>query len=307
MAGEDAGRSRRRRVLSRVGAVAVVVAIAIGLVVVARHLDARAVLAALERARPLPIAIAAVLNFVNLACKAAFWTILVRSAARVPFDKTLRYTIVSAATSSFAPARAGDALRVLLLRREFGVPLGFLGTVVALEKIADVGALLLVAAPIPLVLASIPAWATGALRLLSAVALVAVGLAAALLRLDRVRAWLGVPQGAPGALPLGFVAALGAWLTEMAEVALVLYAVGVPVSWGSCALVLLSVNLAITVPSPGHFGTLEAGAIAALDALGVGMERATAFALLYHAMQIVPLLAVGLALGRGTAKSSVSA
>jgi hypothetical protein len=49
------------------------------------------------------------------------------------------------------------------------------------------------------------------------------------------------------------------------------------------------------VPStPAQVGALEVGALAALDLLHVGHEAALAFALLYHALQVVPLIAAGL-------------
>jgi hypothetical protein len=49
------------------------------------------------------------------------------------------------------------------------------------------------------------------------------------------------------------------------------------------------------VPStPAQVGALEVGALAALDLLHVGHEQALAFALLYHTLQVIPLIAVGL-------------
>jgi hypothetical protein len=53
--------------------------------------------------------------------------------------------------------------------------------------------------------------------------------------------------------------------------------------------------VAILIPStPGYIGALEIGALVALDLLGVPRPLGVAFALLYHAMQVVPLVLVGL-------------
>ena len=40
--------------------------------------------------------------------------------------------------------------------------------------------------------------------------------------------------------------------------------------------------------TPGHIGVLEAGAVVALTTSGVAAEPALAFALVYHAVHLVP-------------------
>jgi uncharacterized membrane protein YbhN (UPF0104 family) len=59
-----------------------------------------------------------------------------------------------------------------------------------------------------------------------------------------------------------------------------------PLEW--CA-VLVAMNLAMLVPMPGNLGTLEAGAVVGLSALGVDRTTALAFALLYRMAQSLPL------------------
>ena len=55
--------------------------------------------------------------------------------------------------------------------------------------------------------------------------------------------------------------------------------------------------MAITAPStPASVGALEVGVILATRLLGIPDEPAAALALLYHGLQIIPLLVVGLAL-----------
>jgi hypothetical protein len=85
------------------------------------------------------------------------------------------------------------------------------------------------------------------------------------------------------------------WAADLGEVMAVLYAVDIHLSVPSGLLILFMLNLAITVPStPAQAGALELGAVSALRVLHVGGEPAMAFALLYHALQILPLIAVGL-------------
>jgi uncharacterized membrane protein YbhN (UPF0104 family) len=72
-------------------------------------------------------------------------------------------------------------------------------------------------------------------------------------------------------------------------------------------LVLLSLNLAIAVPStPAQVGAFELGASAPLALLGVPPERALAFALLYHVMQALPTTLAGLPLLRAVRRSEGS-
>jgi uncharacterized membrane protein YbhN (UPF0104 family) len=82
---------------------------------------------------------------------------------------------------------------------------------------------------------------------------------------------------------------------DLVLVALCLRALGIhlpPTAW---ALVLLSVNFAILLPStPGQVGVLEAGAVVALTIAGVAPAPALAFALVYHAVHLVPTTALGL-------------
>jgi uncharacterized membrane protein YbhN (UPF0104 family) len=57
---------------------------------------------------------------------------------------------------------------------------------------------------------------------------------------------------------------------------------------------LVAINIAISIPAPANGGTLEFGAIVALQALGIEPSKALAFAVLYHAAQVLPVLAIGL-------------
>ena len=79
-------------------------------------------------------------------------------------------------------------------------------------------------------------------------------------------------------------------------VAFIAQAVGVHVGPGGWLLIYLTVNLAATMPgTPGQIGLFEAAAVLALVGQGVGQAQALAFALLYHAVHLVPLTLVGAA------------
>jgi hypothetical protein len=100
----------------------------------------------------------------------------------------------------------------------------------------------------------------------------------------------------PRALAWSYTASLAAWTLEVNVTTLSLRAVGLRLPLGSTLFVLLAVNLALALPvaTPANFGTLEVGAVLALVELGVPKERAVAFALSYHLLQLVPVAIIGL-------------
>ncbi|MFN8178138.1 MAG: lysylphosphatidylglycerol synthase transmembrane domain-containing protein [bacterium] len=95
--------------------------------------------------------------------------------------------------------------------------------------------------------------------------------------------------GAPHVWPPALLWSLVSDFIDVAMIALCLASVGLHVEVGVWLLVYLAVNLAIAVPlTPGQVGVLEAGAVLALASAGVGQSEALAFALIYHAVHIVP-------------------
>ena len=81
---------------------------------------------------------------------------------------------------------------------------------------------------------------------------------------------------------------------EVAIIAVCLHGLGLPAGLGPSVTVFACVNLAIVLPStPGNVGAQEAGAALALIALGVDRETAVAFALVYRAVQWLPVTLAG--------------
>jgi uncharacterized membrane protein YbhN (UPF0104 family) len=101
----------------------------------------------------------------------------------------------------------------------------------------------------------------------------------------------------PRRLALSLLTLVGVWLVDMGMVVLVLYAVGIELPLAGALFILFAINLTIALPStPAGAGAFEVGAIAAMHMLGVAHAPAFAFALIYHVLQVVPLVIVGLAL-----------
>ncbi|MEP6832524.1 MAG: lysylphosphatidylglycerol synthase transmembrane domain-containing protein [Gemmatimonas sp.] len=294
---------RRRATLEQhlVKAIAIV-AVCGGLVLFARGLDAQALLSALRHVRPLPLIIAAALSFVQLGFKALGWREVLAPVVQLSPARAFRYTAGGAAMSIITPARAGEALRVWLLKRDFDVTIASSSSVAIAEKLVDGVAMLIVLAPLPWLLPELPHWIG---RGIAGFSIVLGGALVVLWFFAPVAAtgdkwWHGLQAGlgflrSPRHIGRALAAMIGSWLTDWLEVTLVLYALGVPVPAAAGLLILLTINMAIAIPGmPGHLGTMELGALVALELLHVPREQGLSFALLYHGVQVIPLLLVSI-------------
>ena len=266
---------------------------------------------ALRSAKAWPLVLAAALNFVCLWGKAVCWRIMLAPRHRVGVWRLFRYTIATFAASAIAPARAGEILRVWALKKRDGVPVADTAAVAVAEKLLDGISMLILVAPVPFVLHGLPWQVSGWIVGCATVALgLFVGLFIAVGRVDEnassrtsSRTWvrqfiagmhvLRSPKRVLGSLVLLILV----WSADLGEVMAVLYALDIHLPIAAGLLILFALNLAIAIPStPAQFGALEAGAIAALKLLHVDLVPAAAFALLYHALQVIPLIAAGLIL-----------
>jgi uncharacterized membrane protein YbhN (UPF0104 family) len=246
------------------------------------------------------VIVAAILNFFHLACKSERWRLLLSPFGRLPSLRLLYYLILGYAASAVLPARAGEAVRVYLLRRRDGLEVaGSIGVLVA-EKLFEILGILVLLLPLPLFL-PLPSWAR-----ISILALAVSGVAGSVVAvalggqrvgnglLSRMRAgFSGVTD--PRVFLGAVLFSIGAWSIDGIEVWLILRSLSIDVPWATPALILLTLNLAIALPStPGQLGAFEAGVVAGLNVVGVPLAPALAFAILYHLMQLIPILLVGL-------------
>ena len=259
----------------------------------------------MRSARLWPLVLAAGLNFVCLWGKAVCWRIMLAPRHKVGVWRLFRYTIATFAASAIAPARAGEVLRVWTLKRRDGVPVSDTAAVAVAEKLLDGISMIILVAPVPFLLPGLPWQVAGGIALCAAVALLLfIALFIAVGRVGESassRTWvrrfvagmhvLRSPKRVLGSLLLLILV----WSADLGEVMAVFYALDIDLPIAAGLLVLFSLNLWIAIPStPAQFGALEAGAISALQLLQVGGEKAAAFALLYHALQVLPLIIAGL-------------
>ena len=295
-------RPRVRTILSRAGHVVALAVVAAAGVLFLRRLDLSQLGAALASASLPLVALATAVNLGQVGVRSLFLRALLAPVRAVRVARLCRYNLALFAANNLLPARAGELVRIELLRSREGVPPSASLAVALVEKLLDVIALLLLALPLPLLLPGLPRSAAMAMRLLGAGGLVALAAAWALAR------WGEGATGRLGQLARGaavvrrgrsFAAALG-WslashVVDAAGIAICLAALGLHLPPAAPLLVLVAVSLVLALPSaPAGIGSLEIGAVAALRLLGVDAPRALAFALVYHAMQVVPVTLLGM-------------
>lgn len=290
----------------------VIGAVGVGLAFALREIAWAEVGRALRSARAWPIVVAAVINFGIIVGKAAAWKLLLAPAHRISLGRLTRYTLVACAGSIVLPLRAGELVRGWLLRDRDGVPTARIAAVAVAEKLLDMLSMSLMLVPLPWLLPELPGHVASIVAVVAGLAIaVMLALRVASQRvtgahwLARMVAGFALLDDLPRVVAvLGVL--VGTWLIDLTMITLVLHAVGLAVPSGGALVVLLGVNLAIALPStPGQLGALELGAMAGLHLLHAAPAPAVAFAVLYHVLQVVPVLAVALItdgklLGRGT-------
>lgn len=281
-----------------------VLLVLVACVLFVRSIDLHAVVAALREASPALLLAAAVANLLHLGIRVYRLRELLAPAVRVPVGRLYRYSLAFCAGNNLLPARAGEAVRIWLLHSREGIAASTALSASVMEKLCDAVALLVLAAPLPLLLPELPSWAAGAIVSSSLLALGAVAVLAFLLRAHREaplhtvrgRLFLGARAlGSPRALFAIALLSLGVWVSDAATLLLVLRALNCEISLPGAVFAMLTINLAIAVPStPASVGAFELGAVASLRVLHVAEGPALAVALLYHLVQMVPVTALGL-------------
>ena len=246
------------------------------------------------------------------------WQMLFTRPGRPALPAVTRALLVGLFVNSVLPLRAGEAARLLSLHRHTRVSRAEIAATVVIERIYDVSGLFVL---LFIVLPWLPdvtwlataVWVALGLGLAIAVVvalLVTRGAATARIMLvplrllgvtteRRERAAAGLIRGLAGFRDLRTGLAVGSLtLVSWAVLALcfwlVTFAFDLDVPFDAGVLVLVATGLAMIVPAPpAALGVFEAAAVAALDAYGFSVEEALPYALVLHAVNVLPYLAAG--------------
>jgi glycosyltransferase 2 family protein len=254
--------------------------------------------------------------------KALRWRYLLSPSVAVPLPRLTLYVLIGYAGNVVLPFQAGEVARGYLASRHHGIRLATALSGIAVEKLLDFLALLvlliwaLLSMEAPSALAEQVAVSLGGLLSLVGVLFVAVLIrpevtcalvdrALAVLP-DRLAAGLGPPihGGLDGLSALRRAAllwrilavSLATWSIMLLTLYLTVRAVQleVPLAVAIVVMVLAAVGLALPT-SPGFIGTLQAAFVLGMVPFGIAQDGAVAASLVYQVLTTVPPLVIGAA------------
>jgi uncharacterized protein (TIRG00374 family) len=268
-----------------------------------------------------------VVYFIGLGVRAWRWHYLLRPIKAVSTARLFPITAIGYMGNNIYPVRAGELLRVYLLRRMEAIPisaslatilaerafdglvmLGFVflnlselegmtassGVVGSIRSVAVLGAVVFLLATLAfLLMAFFPALT---LRVVAQLARVLPAGTAAKVRgfFERFLQGLAFMRSPVDILMVLLTSAV-IWLLETGKYWFVMHAFQFRVSFFALMLMNGVVNLATTIPSaPGYLGTFDAPGIAVLQAYGVPPNTAAGYTLVLHAALWLPVTLLGL-------------
>lgn len=268
--------------------------------------------------------------FVGLWVRAWRWHYLLRPLKSIPTKTMFPIVAIGYAGNNIYPARAGEVLRAVVLKRKEGVSISASLATIIVERVFD-GVVMLafiflnlselaslsgdIKIIASLTIQDVALW--GSVAFLGALV---VFLAAAMAPqpTQRLVDWaitrfvpskyreriLGFSQRfldglealrSPGEALMVFFTSVVIWLLETVKYWFVMHAFGFSVSFFALMLMNGVVNLATTIPSaPGYAGTFDLPGIIILTAYGVVKETAVSYTFVLHFALWFPVTALGL-------------
>ena len=234
---------------------------------------------------------ASVLNLVSLACKAWAWQLVLRPLAPVRFRSAQAATFAGAAVNAIGVAMSGEATRGHLVGIWDGVSPGTAARSIATSRLVEAVALAVFLVGVAAGVTSGHEW-----RLFGGAVLLLGGAVALLRWLPWLRpraagGWTAAQLASPVALNVvswGFQ-----WATYHWSIA----ATGAAVTPGLSALALVLSNVGgIFRLTPGNVGVVQGAVVLGLAPAHVPVPQAVAAGLALQAVQVLPVLVIGLAL-----------
>jgi uncharacterized protein (TIRG00374 family) len=265
--------------------------------------------------------------FVGVWVRAWRWHYLLGPIKKIPTETMFPITTIGYMGNNIYPARAGEVLRAVILRRREGVPISASLATIIVERIFD-GVVMLAFVFVNLPELAKLTGSSGFVGNIQQVAVIGTGaflgalavfLIAAMFpqiaakigfwfiyRLlpkrmhDRVTSLatkfldgLASLRSPVNVLKVFFTSVL-IWLLETGKYWFVMHAFNFSVSFFALMLMNGIVNLATTIPSaPGYIGTFDAPGIAVLTAYGVDQATAAGYTLVLHVALWLPITLLG--------------
>ncbi len=264
-----------------------------------------ATLAALETSNWLLLAAAALAHLVSLAIKGAEWHVFLRRLAPVRLVTVQFATFVGAALSCISVSVSGDVARAKMVAVRDEVPMAAAGGSLILARFVEIVSLFVFLAAALIVAPPFPAASLIGLGL--GLATGAVFLGYRRLPWDRIRSrnlgrWRGpLIEMVASTDRFGMVAAVALaclnWLLQWAAFHWTIAATHIPVDISISLSALVAANAAgLLRLTPGNVGVLQGSMILVMEQFGIPLSSALAAGLALQAVQVLPVLAIGIAL-----------
>lgn len=265
--------------------------------------------------------------FIGVWIRAWRWHYLLKPIKEIPTKTMFPITTIGYMGNNIYPARAGEVLRAVILKRKEGVPVSASLATIIVERIFD-GVVMLAFVFVNLSELAKLTNASGFVGNIQQVAIIGTGifigaliiflLAAMFPQVTiKISAWCIeklTPQRfhtklihishkfldglaslrSPLNVLMVFVTSTIIWLLETGKYWFVMHAFDFQVSFFALMLMNGIVNLATTIPSaPGYIGTFDAPGIAVLTAYGVSQATAAGYTLTLHVALWLPITLLG--------------
>ncbi len=258
--------------------------------------------------------------FASMVLIAWRWGFLLRGIRRLPILYLSGLVSIAYMGNNVYPLRAGEFLRIFLLNRDYSVPVARTTTTIFIERIFD-GFIMLLFIVVPLryiridspqiqqavdlttplfggglliflILALNPRWIRALTKLILRILPAKLSSLVYKLSEDVISGMDSLRQ--PRWLAAALFASVATWLCNAAVYWVVSFAFGLNLSFLVFLVVTGAVNLAGVLPaSPGQIGVFEFFVSTVLIAVGVGEERAIAYALVVHLVIWLPPTLLG--------------
>ncbi len=266
--------------------------------------------------------------FVGVWVRAWRWHYLLRPIKKVPTKVMFPITCIGYMGNNIYPARAGEVLRAVVLKRKEGVPISASLATVIVERIFD-GVVMLAFVFVNLPeLAKVSSFDSGFVGNIQELAIIGTGIFLGALVIfllaamfpkvtEQISKWCinhllpvkirektsGIVMKfldgleslrSPFNVLMVFVTSVIIWLLETVKYWFVMHAFSFTVSFFALMLLNGIANLATTIPSaPGYIGTWEAVTKAVLVAYGVPGATALGYAVVLHVALWLPITLLG--------------
>ena len=271
-------------------------------------------IAAVAKAKPLPLILAVLLNAMILVFATAQWLLFLPEGVSVARSKMFKIMAIMSTVANSGPAGGGAAVGVHLLARQEGVGHSVGLSVLLLDQLVEglvkVAIVLLAIVVVPIGLEYKAVSATiliGVPTLFFVLTVIAhrrfvlesisertTGfLGWILTKLNLVAANLEALRR-PKKLSLTVVLGLLQKLVAALAITCILLAFGVVTPWWGILAVLVAVNLSTVVSvTPANLGVFEGAAFLVYTSLGISSDTAVALAIVQHAAYLIPLAGIG--------------